>query len=156
MRKSHKKSSTSGLTSSWKLETIPGLTAEEQNCWQVRCLARRLPDGTIQSPALEQLRKWQKNNEKEYEKLLRAIRYGSSTALHRNQDLIRPDEKKRGGYEFKNTHCRCRLLFFYHPDKQQMIICTSTYWKGKGAHKKDQDQAFATCARIKEQYATNK
>ena len=77
---------------------------------------------------------------------------GRKYKVHRNQDLIRQDKKKRGGYEFKNTACKCRLFFFYDRDNGEIVICTNAYWKGKGAHECEQDKAFELCSRIKQLY----
>ena len=157
-KKKQKNMSTQGLTSQWELVDIPGLTQAEQSHWKVRCLGQKQADGNVVSPALEQLREWQTNHEKEYAKLLRAIRYGGSNQVHQNQDLIRKDEKKRNGYEFKNTSCKCRLFFFYDRDDGQIIICTNTYWKNKNSPKesKEQDHAFAVCAQMKTRYNEDK
>ncbi|GHC11977.1 hypothetical protein GCM10007047_31700 [Cerasicoccus arenae] len=144
--------STPRLTNTYKLVDIPGLEEHEQACWQIQCLGKRDEHGNILSPVLNQLQEWQQTIPKEYEKLLRAIRYAGANHVHRNQDLIRADEDKRNVYEFKNTSCKCRLFFFYHHAENKVIICTNTYWKGKGAHTKDQDSAFATCAKVRDIY----
>ena len=148
------KKSTQRLTSKWTLVDIPGLTEAEQSQWKIRCLGQKEADGSVVSPVLDQLKAWQENDEKEYEKLLRAIRYGGSNQVHRNPDLIRQDEKKRGGYEFKNTSCKCRLFFFYDRREEQIIICTNAYWKNKTSPKeaKEQDHAFGVCAQMKALY----
>lgn len=153
-----KKMSTQGLTAPLKLVDIPlsGLSKEDQKNWKwkVKCLGLEGADGSIKSPVLEKLKEWQANDEKEYEKILRAIHYGGTNQVHMNQDLIRQDEDKRGGYEFKNTSCKCRLFFFYDRKDGQIIICTNAYWKNKNSPKevKEQDNEFAKCARLKERY----
>lgn len=157
-KKKQKNMSTHRLTSQWEPVDIPlsGLTEDDQKnwVWKVKCLGLKGAGGSIKSPVLEKLKEWQANDEKEYEKLLRAIHYGGTNQVHMNQDLIRQDEDKRGGYEFKNTSCKCRLFFFYDRKDQQMIICTNAYWKNKNSNKeaKEQDHEFEKCARFKELY----
>lgn len=152
MGKQRKKTSTQRLTEGWVLVDIPVLSEHEQTCWKIKCLGRAGPDGQIHSPVLEQLLDWEKNKNNEFKKLLRAIRYGGANQVHQNPNLIRQDEKKRGGYEFKNTSCSCRLFFFYDRRNDQIIICTNAYWKGGGAKKGEQDHQFERCSKLKALY----
>ena len=151
-KKQRKIASTQRLTTGLDVEDFPGFEDDNPNGWKIQCLGLRQDDGAFKSKVMDELKEWEANNEKEYEKLLRAVRYGSANLVHSNQDLIRQDKKKRGGYEFKNTSCNCRLFFFYHHTEKRIIICTNTYWKGKGFNKADQDREFALCARMKELY----
>ncbi len=153
-RKTKGNASTQRLTDEWELFDISGLIKiEHSHYWKVCCLGCKSSDGLIRSSVFEKLKEWQTTNEEEYKKLLRAIQYGGSNKIHQNQNLIRQDKKKRGGYEFKNTKCKCRLFFFYC-NKQKFIICTNAYWKNKNSPKetKEQDDAFALCAKIKKLY----
>jgi len=156
-KKGKRITSTQRLTCGCALVEIPGLTEREQSRWKIRCLAQQQRDGSIKAPVLEELKAWQSTHEKEYEKLLRAIRYGGSNQVHRNPDLIRGDKKKRGGYEFKNTSCNCRLFFFYDKSEQQIIICTNAYWKKKNSPKEAQEQenAFQLCAELMNLYRSS-
>ena len=148
-----KKMSTRRLTGQWGLVDIPGLTEEDQREWRIQCLSLKKWNGETVSPALDDLDRWQREEKTEFGKLLRSIKYAGTHKIHRRPDCIRQDERKRGGYEIKSTHCKCRLMFFYHK-KQKTLICTNTFWKERNSKKKDQDKAFKRCADLKKQYLT--
>lgn len=141
--------STQRLTSRWLLEDIPGLTLQDQSCWKVKCLAYVDSQGVKKSPVLDVLEEWRTTKPTEYEKLFRSITYVGGNNPHRNFKLIEHDDKKRNVFELRNNRCKCRLFAFYHPGGSRVIVCAETYWKGKGHHRKDQDRAFARCAKMR-------
>lgn len=154
-RKKIKKTSTQGLTGQWGLVDIPGLTEEDQTEWKIQCLSFKKWNGETVSPALDDLGRWLREETTEFGKLFRSIKYAGTHKIHTIPDRIRRDKRKRGGYEIKSTHCKCRLMFFYQRE-QRTLICTNTYWKERNSKKRDQDQAFKICADLKEKYLTSK
>ncbi len=154
-KKKMRKTSTQRLTDQWGLVDIPGLTEEDQTEWKIQCLSHKERNGETVSPALDGLDQWRRKEKTEFGKLFRSIQYAGKNKFHLNQDRIRQDERKRGGYEIKSTHCKCRLMFFYYQE-QRTLICTNTYWKERNSKKRDQDQAFKLCADLKEKYLTSK
>ena len=152
--KRRKKTSTRRLTGQWGLVDIPGLTEENQTEWKIQCLGLKTSNGDTVSKAYDELDRWRKEEKTEFRKLFRSIQYAGTNKIHINQDRIRQDKRKRGGFEIKSTSCKCRLMFFYHKELKT-LICTNTFWKERNSKNKDQDTAFKRCAYLKEKYLTS-
>lgn len=147
-----RKTSTSRLTPGFKLIEIPGLPEESQRCWKLRFLGKVNERGEIRSPALEAFIDWQRSNPDDFKRIVRSLVYAGTTSRHDDRQRVVEDRKKRGGFELRANRCQARLFFFNDEESDAFIICTNAHSKWKGHHDRDQDAAFARCARMKELY----
>lgn len=124
------------------LEEIPGLNATHQSCWQVRALAI---DG--KSPALAALDEWASSSPDDYKKILKVLRMvGQFDRVHDETKVTKSADSDHGDvYEIRAHKGHARLFFFYSESDESVIVCTNSFWKGKGS----QSAAFALCAKLK-------
>ena len=127
-----------------QLEEIPGLNATDQTCWQVRALAI---DG--RSLVLSALDEWSSTALPDYKKILKVLRIvGQFRRVTDETKVVKTADPDHGDiYELRAHKGHARLFFFYS-ESESVLVLTNMYWKNKGS----QQQAFATCARLRTLY----
>lgn len=126
------------------LKEIPSLNLGNSPRWKVKVLSI---DG--KQPALDALLKWKREERKNYNKIINAIKLASSVYRVTDQKKVKKTANTDHGdiYEFRADKSHARLFFFYDED-DTIIICTNAYWKNKGS----QSAAFSNCATLKAIY----
>ena len=127
---------------------IPGLTHQHQTHWLVRVLQS---DG--RDLVLGSLAKWQRESPGDYKKIMKVLQMiGQVDRIRDEKHAKKSDNPKHDKvYEIRAHRGSARLMFFYCEKNQSAVICTNTYWKAKES-KKEQDQAFETCHKLKQIY----
>lgn len=87
----------------------------------------------------------------DYRKVMKVLRM-----LGANTRVVDEKHVKRGGYQKEIYEVRAhrghaRVFFFYTPDDEEVVVCTSGYWKAKPSVR-EQNEAFETAARLRERY----
>ena len=128
-----------------ELIQIPGVTNHHQLVWQIRALqinGRNL--------VLGPLAEWERKSPGDYKKIMKVISIIGQVDRIRDEKKVKKSSntKHDGVYEIRADKGSARLMFFYFEIKQAVVICTNTYWKTKSS-KKEQDQAFETCHKLK-------
>ena len=128
-----------------RLEDIPNPDLPETTVWKVKAL---VIDG--KSPAFEALKKWAKEEPRDYKKIKKAIEYAAQVKRTKNEKKVKKSKNPSHDqvYEFRADKLHARLMFFYDEVDGNLIICTNDYWKNKG----DQSAAFTACAALKKLY----
>jgi len=131
-----------------QLIDIPGLEPEYQTRWRVRILTI---DG--KSLVLPDLLEWRKNSSADFKKIMKVMRFvGQQDKVRDEKHVKKSDNPKHGDvYEMRAHKGSARLMYFYSKRDRTVVICTNTYWKAKDS-KREQDQAFAICAHLKNLY----
>lgn len=129
-----------------ELIQIPGVTNHHQIVWQIRVLqinGRNLVLGS--------LAEWQRTSPGDYKKIMKVLQMvGQLDRIRDEKHVKRSDNPKHDGvYEIRAHRGSARLMFFYSEKTQSAVICTNAYWKAKDS-KKEQDQAFETCHKLKQ------
>ena len=131
-----------------ELIQVPGVSNHHQLVWNIRALqinGRNLVLGS--------LTEWERKSPGDYKKIMKVL------SIIGQVDRIRDEKKGKkssnpkhdGVYEIRADKGSARLMFFYCENIQAAVICTNTYWKTKSS-KKEQDQAFETCHKLKQIY----
>ena len=128
-----------------ELIQIPGVTNHHQLVWQIRALqinGRNL--------VLGPLAEWERKSPGDYKKIMKVLSIIGQVDRIRDEKKVKKSSntKHDGVYEIRADKGSARLMFFYCEIKQAVVICTNTYWKTKSS-KKEQDQAFETCHKLK-------
>ena len=128
-----------------ELIQIPGVTNHHQLVWQIRALqinGRNL--------VLGPLAEWERKSPGDYKKIMKVISIIGQVDRIRDEKKVKKSSntKHDGVYEIRADKGSARLMFFYFEIKQAVVICTNNYWKTKSS-KKEQDQAFETCHKLK-------
>jgi hypothetical protein len=128
-----------------ELIQIPGVTNHHQLVWQIRALqinGRNL--------VLGPLAEWERKSPGDYKKIMKVLSNIGQVDRIRDEKKVKKSSntKHDGVYEIRADKGSARLMFFYCEIKQAVVICTNTYWKTKSS-KKEQDQAFETCHKLK-------
>jgi len=128
-----------------ELIQIPGVTNHHQLVWQIRALqinGRNL--------VLGPLAEWERKSPGDYKKIMKVLSNIGQVDRIRDEKKVKKSSntKHDGVYEIRADKGSARLMFFYFEIKQAVVICTNTYWKTKSS-KKEQDQAFETCHKLK-------
>lgn len=131
-----------------KLLQIPGVTNHQQLVWQVRAL--QINDRDL---VLGPLAEWQRQSPGDYKKIMKVLSLIGQVDRIRDEKKVKKSKnpKHDGVYEIRADKGGARLMFFYCKKSQAAVICTNTYWKAKSS-KKEQDQAFETCHKLKQIY----
>jgi mRNA-degrading endonuclease RelE of RelBE toxin-antitoxin system len=126
-----------------ELLEIPGVEASHQTSWKIRALAI---DGV--SPALEALLAWEKSEKADYKKIMKVMRIVGQSDRVRDEKHVKKSSNAdhENVYEMRAHRGHARLMFFYSEEDEAVVVCTTSYWKGKG----DQDTAFRQCSRLKQ------
>ena len=124
-----------------ELIQIPGVTNHHQLVWQIRALqinGRNL--------VLGPLAEWERKSPGDYKKIMKVISIIGQVDRIRDEKKVKKSSntKHDGVYEIRAD----KGSAFYFEIKQAVVICTNTYWKTKSS-KKEQDQAFETCHKLK-------
>ena len=127
---------------------VPGVTNQHQTHWLVRVLqinGRNL--------VLGDLAEWQRKSPGDYKKIMKVLSMIGQVDRVRDEKKVKKsaNPKHDGVYEIRADKGSARLMFFYCEKTQAAVICTNTYWKTKSS-KKEQDQAFETCHKLKQIY----
>jgi len=128
-----------------ELIQIPGVTNHHQLVWQVRVLQVNGRDFVLGS-----LVEWQRTSPGDYKKIMKVLSMIGQVDRIRDEKKVKKstNPKHDGVYEIRADKGSARLMFFYCEKTQAAVICTNTYWKAKDS-KKEQDQAFETCHKLK-------
>lgn len=131
-----------------ELIQIPGVTNHHQIVWQIRVL--QINDRNL---VLGSLAEWQRTSPGDYKKIMKVLQMvGQLDRIRDEKHVKRSDNPKHDGvYEIRAHRGSARLMFFYSEKTQSAVICTNAYWKAKDS-KKEQDQAFETCHKLKQIY----
>lgn len=131
-----------------ELIQIPGVTNHHQHVWQVRVLQINGRDLVLGS-----LAEWQRKSPGDYKKIMKVLSMIGQVDRIRDEKKVKrsANPKHDGVYEIRADKGSARLMFFYCEKTQAAVICTNTYWKTKSS-KKEQDQAFETCHKLKQIY----
>lgn len=131
-----------------ELIQIPGVTNHHQIVWQIRVL--QINDRNL---VLGSLAEWQRTSPGDYKKIMKVLHMvGQLDRIRDEKHVKRSDNPKHDGvYEIRAHRGSARLMFFYSEKTQSAVICTNAYWKAKDS-KKEQDQAFETCHKLKQIY----
>jgi putative component of toxin-antitoxin plasmid stabilization module len=130
------------------LVEIPGVTNHQQIVWKVRALQINGRDLVLGS-----LAEWQNKSLGDYKKIMKVLSMIGQVDRIRDEKKVKKsaNPKHDGVYEIRADKGSARLMFFYCDKTQATIICTNAYWKAKSS-KKEQDQAFETCHKLKQIY----
>jgi len=85
----------------------------------------------------------------DYRKVMKVLRLVAGCDRVRNENHVKRGAKWPDIYEIRGG--MVRLFFFYTPDLEEIVVCTNAYWKTKPG-RKEQDTAFAICARFRDLY----
>jgi putative component of toxin-antitoxin plasmid stabilization module len=131
-----------------RLIQIPGVTNHHQIIWQVRVLEI---DG--RNLVLGPLAEWSKNSPSDFKKIMKVLSIIGQVDRVRDEKKVKKstNPKHDGVYEIRADKGSARLMFFYCEKTRSTIICTNTYWKTKSS-RKEQDQAFDLCHKLKKIY----
>lgn len=131
-----------------ELIQIPGVTNHHQIVWQIRVL--QINDRNL---VLGSLAEWQRTSPGDYKKIMKVLQMiGQLDRIRDEKHVKKSDNPKHDGvYEIRAHRGSARLMFFYSEKTQSAVICTNSYWKAKDS-KKEQDQAFETCHKLKQIY----
>jgi len=135
-----------------RLLEIPGLDERDQTECKIRVLSI---DGS--DLVLGHLEQWRINQKEDFKKIMKVMKLAACHKRVRNEKHVRKTGIKEQGpvYEMRADKGHARLFFFYDDTDDQLIVCTNTYWKGKGA-KKAQHHAFEHCSKLRTIYFNNK
>ena len=131
-----------------ELIQIPGVTNHHQLVWQIRVIqinGRNL--------VLGPLAEWERKSPGDYKKIMKVLLNIGQVDRIRDEKKVKKSSnpKHDGVYEIRADKGCARLMFFYCEKTQAAVICTNTYWKTKSS-KKEQDQAFEACHKLKQIY----
>jgi putative component of toxin-antitoxin plasmid stabilization module len=131
-----------------ELIQIPGVTNHDQIIWQVRVLQINGRNAVL-GPLIE----WERKSPGDYKKIMKVLSIIGQVNRVRDEKKVKKsaNPKHDGVYEIRADKGSARLMFFYCQKAQAAVICTNTYWKTKSS-KKEQDQAFETCHKLKQIY----
>ena len=131
-----------------ELIQFPGVTNHQQLVWQIRVL-----QVNGRNAVLGPLAGWQRKSPGDYKKIMKVLSIIGQVDRIRNDKKVKKSSnpKHDGVYEIRADKGSARLMFFYCEKTQAAVICTNTYWKTKSS-KKEQDQAFETCHKLKQIY----
>ena len=131
-----------------ELIQIPGVTNHQQTHWLIRALQINGRDLVLGS-----LVEWQRKSPGDYKKIMKVLSMIGQVDRIRDEKKVKKsaNPKHDGIYEIRADKGSARLMFFYCEKTQAAVICTNTYWKTKSS-KKEQDQAFETCHKLKQIY----
>ena len=127
---------------------IPGVTNQHQTRWLIRVL--QINDRDL---VLGDLAEWQRKSPGDYKKIMKVLQMiGQVDRIRDEKHVKQSDNPKHDGvYEIRAHRGSARLMFFYSEKTQSAVICTNSYWKAKDS-KREQDQAFETCHKLKQIY----
>ncbi|RFC52006.1 MAG: Phage derived protein Gp49-like (DUF891) [Verrucomicrobia bacterium] len=131
-----------------ELIQIPGITNQHQTRWLVRVLQINGHDLVLGS-----LADWARNSSGDYKKIMKVLQMiGQVDRIRDEKHVKKSDNPKHDKvYEIRAHKGSARLMFFYSEKNRSVVICTNSYWKAKDS-KKEQDQAFETCHKLKQIY----
>lgn len=91
---------------------------------------------------------WREDEEKDYQKILKAAKLVGAGRPVTNQSYVKADEKRSGVYEMRAPGASARLLFYYAAAylgsrKKGVVILLDSYWKTKSS-KREQERSFQT------------
>lgn len=131
-----------------QLIQIPGVTNQQQTRWLVRVLQINQRDLVFGS-----LAEWERKSPGDYKKIMKVLQMiGQLDRIRDEKHVKKSDNPKHDGvYEIRAHKGSARLMFFYSEKAQAAVICTNAYWKAKDS-KKEQEQAFETCHKLKQIY----
>jgi putative component of toxin-antitoxin plasmid stabilization module len=131
-----------------ELIQIPGVTNQQQTRWLVRVLQINQRDLVFGS-----LAEWERKSPGDYKKIMKVLQMiGQLDRIRDEKHVKKSDNPKHDGvYEIRAHRGSARLMFFYSEKTQSAVICTNSYWKAKDS-KREQDQAFETCHKLKQIY----
>ena len=136
------------VDNSVRLVDIIGVVPEWETEHRVRAL-----EINGRTPALDGLAGLMTNAPGAYKRIMRVIKLVAGSRRVANQEHVKADEKKRGGYEMRGG--QARLFFFYSTETNEIVVCTNYYWKAKPSAK-EQDNQFARCAEMKVLYEASR
>jgi len=131
-----------------KLAEIPGVTNHQQIVWKIRALQINGRD-LVLGPLAE----WQNKSPGDYKKIMKVLSMIGQVDRIRDEKKVKKsaNPKHDGVYEIRADKGSARVMFFYCEKSQSAVICTNAYWKAKSS-RKEQDQAFETCHKLKQYY----
>lgn len=131
-----------------ELAEIPGVTNHQQIVWKVRALQINGRD-LVLGPLAE----WQNKSPGDYKKIMKVLSMIGQFDRIRDEKKVKKsaNPKHDGVYEIRADKGSARVMFFYCEKSQSAVICTNAYWKAKSS-RKEQDQAFETCHKLKQIY----
>ena len=131
-----------------ELVQIRGVNNHQQIVWQIRVLQINGRDLVLGS-----LTEWQRKSPGDYKKIMKVLSIIGQVDRIRDEKKVKKSSnpKHDGVYEIRADKGSARLMFFYCEKTHAAVICTNTYWKSKDS-KKEQDQAFETCHKLKQYY----
>ena len=131
-----------------ELIQFPGVTNHQQLVWQIRVLQINNRD-LVLGPLAE----WERKSPGDYKKIMKVLSIIGQVNRIRDEKKVKKSSnpKHDGVYEIRADKGSARLMFFYCEKTQVAVICTNTYWKTKSS-RKEQDQAFETCHKLKQIY----
>lgn len=140
-----------------ELKDIRTVQPEWQVAHQIRAL---VVAGRTHS--LGDLETWQKDQKPDWKKIARSIERACRNKRVIDPKCVKKDnyggkklEKRRDSanppiYELRADKGKARVMFFYTPDEQEIIVCTNTYWKTGDAD--EQTRAFGKARRLRDVY----
>lgn len=131
-----------------ELIQIPGVTNHQQAHWLIRALQINGRD-LVLGPLAE----WQRKSPGDYRKIMKVLSIIGQVDRIRDEKKVKKSSNRKhdGVYEIRADKGSARLMFFYCERTQAVVICTNAYWKSKSS-KREQDQAFETCHKLKQIY----
>ncbi len=131
-----------------ELIQIPGVTNHHQLVRNIRVL--QINNRNL---VLGPLAEWQRKSPGDYKKIMKVLSIIGQVDRIRDEKKVKKSSnpKHDGVYEIRADKGSARLMFFYCEQTHSAVICTNTYWKTKSS-RKEQDQAFETCHKLKQIY----
>lgn len=131
-----------------ELIQIPGITNQHQTRWLVRVLQINGHDLVLGS-----LADWARNSSGDYKKIMKVLQMIGQVDRMRDEKHVKKSDNPKHDkvYEIRAHKGSARLMFFYSEKNRSVVICTNSYGKAKDS-KKEQDQAFETCHKLKQIY----
>jgi hypothetical protein len=123
---------------------IVNVKAEWETVHRVRAL---VVDG--RSPGVADLAELERKHRADYERLMEAVRLVAGARRVTNEMRVKRGRKYREILEMKGA--QARLFFFYTPDSDEIVVCTSAYWKAKPSEA-EQNEAFKRAERLRQTY----
>jgi hypothetical protein len=119
--------------------------------WETAHRVRALEvDG--RTPALADLAMLKRKHRSDYDRLIEIVRAVAGERRIANENRVKRGRVCREIYEMRGG--QARLLFFYAPVHDEVVVCTNVYWKAKPSEV-EQNAAFARAERLRQIYLTS-
>jgi hypothetical protein len=127
-----------------KLIYIPYIKSEWQTIHKIKAL-----EINGKAPIIDELSKWEKGSLAEFKKIIKVMRLVASNKRVRNENHVKRAKRYEDMFYMRAHKGSARVNFFYTKDDEEVVVCTSSYWKTKKS-KAEQNRALKTAKDLKE------